>query len=141
MARDSYSYLHLPMVAGVILYALGVKKAFAHPDEPLDIVAATALVGGVATYLIAHVLFRLRNIRTLNRQRLVVSILLVVLVATAGTRIDAGLLVSAVALAMVGLVAYEVIRFREARSRVRARSWRPDHEPHPERGSDMGPPA
>jgi len=50
IARDSYSYLHLPMVAGVILYALGIKKALAHPEEQLTPVVATALAGGIADH-------------------------------------------------------------------------------------------
>ena len=36
IARDSYSYLHLPMIAGIVLVALGVKKTVEHVDEPLE---------------------------------------------------------------------------------------------------------
>ena len=46
LARDSYSYLHLPMIAGIVLIALGVKKTAGHVDEPLDTVPAVALFGG-----------------------------------------------------------------------------------------------
>ena len=63
MARDSYSYLHLPMVAGIILFAVGVKKTLGDVGEPLKLIPAVALCGGVAMYLVAHVLFRLRNVR------------------------------------------------------------------------------
>ena len=72
MARDSYSYLHLPMVAGIILFAVGVKKTLGDVGEPLKLVPAVALCGGIALYLLAHILFRLRNVGSLNRQRLVV---------------------------------------------------------------------
>jgi len=57
MARDSYSYLHLPMVAGIILFAVGVKKTLAHVGDPLELVPAAALCGGIALYLTAHILF------------------------------------------------------------------------------------
>ena len=50
IARDSYSYLHLPMIAGIVLIALGIKKTVGHVDEPLKIVPAVALFGGVALY-------------------------------------------------------------------------------------------
>jgi low temperature requirement protein LtrA len=50
LARDSYSYLHLPMVAGIVLVALGVKKTLAHVGDPLGIIPAVALCGGVALY-------------------------------------------------------------------------------------------
>jgi low temperature requirement protein LtrA len=142
IARDSFSYLHLPMVAGVICYALGVKKAYTKPDYPLEAVPATALVGGVAIYLVAHVLFRLRNIRTLNRQRLVASIVLVVLLISVGTKVDAGVLVALVAAVSVVLVAYEVLRFRELRARVRSRAWLSEEgDSHPDRGPDVAAPA
>jgi len=62
MARDSYSHLHLPMVAGIILFAVGAKKTLGDVGEPLKLVPAVALCGGVALYLVAHVLFRLRNV-------------------------------------------------------------------------------
>ncbi len=55
MARDSYSYLHLPMVAGIILFAVGAKKTLGDVGESLKLVPAVALCGGVALYLVAHV--------------------------------------------------------------------------------------
>ena len=55
IARDSYSYLHLPMIAGIVLVALGVKKTIGHVDEPLDTVPAVALFGGIALYYAGHV--------------------------------------------------------------------------------------
>ncbi len=67
IARDSYSYLHLPMITGIIFFAVGVKKTIAHVGDPLHTVPAVALCGGVALYLLAHVAFRLRNMRHLER--------------------------------------------------------------------------
>ena len=74
MARDSYSFLHFPMIAGVVLIALGLKKTIAHVDEPLVPETAFALVGGLAIYLLAHVAFRWRNVHSINKQRLVLAI-------------------------------------------------------------------
>ena len=70
LARDSYSYLHFPMVAGIVLGAFGVHEVLVHVDEPLDSVHAFALLGGTAMYLLAHVVLRLRNARTISVQRL-----------------------------------------------------------------------
>jgi low temperature requirement protein LtrA len=61
LARDSYSLLHLPMVAGIIFAALGIKQTLAHVGDPLGPVPAVALCGGVALYLIGHNAFRLRD--------------------------------------------------------------------------------
>jgi low temperature requirement protein LtrA len=118
-ARDSYSYLHFPMVAGVILFALGVKKALPHAHQSLDWVPAATLCGGVALYLVAHILFRLRNVGTLNRQRLVAAVLLACLV-TVSASVSALVLLALVTATTTSLVAYEAVRFREARQRVRA---------------------
>jgi low temperature requirement protein LtrA len=118
LARDSYSYLHFPMVAGIIFFALGVKKTLAHVDDPLETVPAVALCGGVALYLLAHVAFRLRNVRTLNKQRLVVAAVLLALIP-AGTSLPALGTLAVVAGIAAGLIAYEALRFAEARERVR----------------------
>jgi low temperature requirement protein LtrA len=118
MARDSYSYLHLPMVAGIILFAVGIKKTLAHVGDPLELVPAVACCGGVALYLVAHVLFRLRNVRTLSRRRLVAALLLVAFVPAA-VDVPALVTIAVVAAICAGLIVYEAIRFAEARERVR----------------------
>jgi low temperature requirement protein LtrA len=64
MARDSYSFLHLPMVAGIVLVALGLKKTIGDVGEPLKLVPAVAVLGGTSIYLLAHVAFRWRNVHT-----------------------------------------------------------------------------
>ncbi len=118
LARDSYSYLHLPMIAGIILFALGLKTTLAHLGEPLETVPAVGLFGGLALYLLAHVAFRLRNVRSVNWQRLVTAIVLLALVPAAGSM--AALAALAVAAGIcVALVGYEAVRFREARWRIR----------------------
>ena len=83
MARDSYSILHLPMVAGIVLVALGMKKTLGHVEDPLKLVPAAALFGGAAMYLLAHVAFRYRHIHTLNTRRLGLSVLLVAFIPAA----------------------------------------------------------
>jgi len=119
MARDSYSYIHLLMIAGIVLVALGGKKTIAEVDEPLKLVPAVALCGGVALYLLGHIAFRLRNIGTLNRQRLVVAAIAAALIPV-GTEVDALVTVALLAALTCGLISFEAIRFREARARVRA---------------------
>jgi low temperature requirement protein LtrA len=118
LARDAFAYLHLPMIAGIELFALGVEQVVGHVDESLAPEAAMALCGGVALYLLAHVAFKLRTTGGLGSQRLVAALLLIVCVplATELTALAALALVTAVS---VALIAYEAIRFREARARVR----------------------
>ena len=118
MARDSYSFLHFPMVAGIVLSAVGLKKTLEHVDEPLDTVPAVALLGGVVAYLLAHVAFRWRNVHTLSRTRVVASLVAVALFPLA-LEIAALATLALVFAVLAALVAYEALRFAEARDRVR----------------------
>src|SRR5918993_738092 len=61
LARDAYPYLHLPMVAGIIFVALGIKQTLAHVGDPLGTIPAVALCGGVALYLLGRHALQLRE--------------------------------------------------------------------------------
>jgi low temperature requirement protein LtrA len=118
IARDSYSYLHFPMVAGIALIAVGMKRTIGHVEDPLKLVTAAALLGGAAMYLLAHVAFRLRNMHTLSRRRLVCAIILLALLP-AGAVLPALLTLGILAALLAALIAYEALRYAEARDRVR----------------------
>jgi low temperature requirement protein LtrA len=118
IARDSFTYLHLPMVAGIVVFALGVKKTLAHVDHELDVVPAVALCGGAALYFLALSAFKRRNIGSFNVPRLVAASALIVL-APIATAIPALLALALVAAISVGLVAYEFVAYAEARDRIR----------------------
>ena len=118
IARDSYSYLHLPMIAGIVLVALGVKKTLGHVDEPLKTIPSVALFGGIALYYAGHVGFRLRNVGTVNRPRLVAVAACLALIPV-GREVDALLAVGLAALVTSAVIAYEAIHYAEARRRVR----------------------
>ena len=118
IARDSYSYLHLPMVAGIVLLALGLKKTLEHVEDPLKSVPAFAMYGGVALYLLAHVAFRLRNIHTLNTQRLVVAGILLALYPLA-VELPALASLGVVVAVLWTLIAYETIHFGQRRNELR----------------------
>jgi len=122
IALDAYTYLHLPMVAGIVLFALGLRTTLRHYGATLDTVPALGLCGGTALYLLAHVAFLFRTTGRIFRRRTLGGIVLLALVPAA---------VAIPALAALGLVgavcalvvAYEAIGHREHRTLVR----------HPER--------
>jgi low temperature requirement protein LtrA len=118
IARDSYSYLHFPMVAGIALIAVGIKRTLVHLDDPLKVVPATALLGGAALYLLAHVAFRLRNMHTLSARRLVCALVLLALLP-AGAVLPALLTLGMLAALLAALIAYEALRYADLRERVR----------------------
>jgi low temperature requirement protein LtrA len=118
LALHAYSYLHLPMVAGIVLFALGLETTLGHAGEALDTVPAVGLCGGAALYLFGHVASLLRTTGRVFRRRTIGAIALLALVpAAAAVPALAGLgLVSAVCSLVV---AYEAIRHREHRVQVR----------------------
>jgi low temperature requirement protein LtrA len=118
IARDSYSYLHLPMIAGIVLIALAVKKTIEHVDEPLKTIPAVALFGGIALYYAGHVGFRIRNVGSINRPRSVALLVCLALIPLA-TEVDAGVALGAAALVVSAVIAWETIMYAEARSRIR----------------------
>jgi low temperature requirement protein LtrA len=118
IARDSYTYLHLPMVAGIVVFALGVKKTLGHVDHELGAVPAAALCGGVALYLLALSAFKRRNVGSFNRPRLVAAAVLVAL-APVATVLPALAALAATAAVACALIGYEVVRYAEARDRIR----------------------
>ncbi|HEY5136168.1 MAG TPA: low temperature requirement protein A [Candidatus Nanopelagicales bacterium] len=121
IARDSYNYFHLPMVAGIVLLALGLKKVFADLDSPLKLTIATALFGGVALYLLGHLLFRRRNMHSWNVQRAVALVVLLALVPL-GTAVPAWVSLVLLTSVLIALVTYEALHFAAGR-----RALRTDH--------------
>jgi low temperature requirement protein LtrA len=118
LARDSYNYVHLVMVAGIVLLALGMKKAFDEIDAPLKATVSFALFGGAAVYLLGHVLFRLRNLGSWNVQRVVCLGLLLLLVPV-GVVVPAWGSLALLTAVLLTLVTYETLRFREWRHHLR----------------------
>jgi low temperature requirement protein LtrA len=120
LARDLYSYLHLPMVAGIILFAFGLKTTLADVESPLQTISAIGLCGGLALYLLAHVALRLRIEGGLGRGRPVATIVLLAMLPVA-TLVPALAALGLVALVCAALIAYEAIRHRFERAWIRSR--------------------
>jgi low temperature requirement protein LtrA len=109
LARDSFSFLHLPLVAGIVLLALGVKKTLEHVDESLETVAAAALCGGVALYLASDVAFRRRCLGWFERPRLVAAAGCLALLPLA-VELPSLAALGGVAAVCAALVGYEALR-------------------------------
>jgi low temperature requirement protein LtrA len=120
LARDSYSYLHLPMVAGIIFAALGVEETLVHVGEPLGTIPAVALCGGVALYLLGHNAFRLREVGSVSVPRLVVAVVCLGLIPV-GVSVSSILTLAVVALVLCGLAAFETATSHEFMRELRTR--------------------
>jgi low temperature requirement protein LtrA len=99
-AADAYSYLHLPLVAGIIVFAVGAKVLIHDSAHHLQDPARLALCGGVALYLVAHAAFQLRIAGELAWAKPVVGLLLLAVYAVAGG--VAGWVVAAAVAALLG---------------------------------------
>jgi low temperature requirement protein LtrA len=126
LARDAYSFFHLPLVAGIVVLAVGLKKTLEYVGdtdhhslgEPLSGLILTALYGGVVLYLLGHLAFKWRALHRVTVERVVG----VFVVAGAGLLVQdlraIGQLLVLTAL-VVGLVAAESIRHAEERDEIR----------------------
>jgi low temperature requirement protein LtrA len=119
LARDVYTYLHLPMVAGIVLFAFALKATLAHVGDDLDTIPALGLCGGPALYLFAYVALRFRVARTLGGGRLAAAVACALLWPVAVV-VPALIALTLVAMVWVALHAYEIIWWREARAQTRA---------------------
>ena len=114
IALHSYSYLHLPMIAGIVLFALGLEEALHDVAEALDIVPAVALCGGASLYLLGHVASLYQTTGRVFRRRTVGALVLLALIPAA-VAIPALAALALVSTVCSFVVAYEAIRHREHR--------------------------
>ncbi|MBF5043551.1 low temperature requirement protein A [Aggregicoccus sp. 17bor-14] len=118
LARDAFTYLHLPLVAGILLVADGLDHVIVHPEASLDTVPALALSGGAALYLLGLTGFRLRNVGEWSVPRLVAglgALALYPLMHAASGLVS----VAALAALLVGLAAVEALFPNRHRRKVR----------------------
>lgn len=139
MGRDAFSLLHLPIIAGIMLLALGMKKVLEyvadteHHDlsDPLKGMGLAALVAGVVVYLLGQAAFYFRCTGRVKVFRIGAAVLLIPLVV-GGREIPAmatlGVLAGVVAL----MVAWETHVFAADRHELRhsEHGAPPHHEEH-----------
>jgi low temperature requirement protein LtrA len=119
--RDLYAYAHFPLIVGIVLFAFAMKTIVAHVGDELDSVAAFALCGGSAIYLLTFSGIRTRVDRRLHLSRgrfaAAIALLLVLPLATVVPALAALGILTAV---WLGLHAYELVWWREARAESRS---------------------
>jgi low temperature requirement protein LtrA len=126
LARDSFTYLHFPMLAGIVYLALGVKKVLTYVADPghhdlsdrLPWVPLVALYGGAVLYLVALSALRRRNVGGWNVQRLLAAGLLLVLLPVAH-QLPAVAALAGLLVVLAGLIGYEAVALSADRDRVR----------------------
>ena len=129
LARDYYTYLHFPMISGIVLFALGLRVTIDQVGEPLATVPAVALCGGLSLYFLTHVALRLRLVHFIRRTtsdkpgwigpgRLATGIGMLALIP-AVLAVPALVALALVAALCWGLIAWDLLHYRDHRSEVR----------------------
>jgi low temperature requirement protein LtrA len=129
LARDGYSYLHMPMIAGIVLFALGLKITALEGMEPLTMIPAVALCGGISLYFFTHVVMRVRLVYLLRRTtserpgwigpgRLAAAIGTLALIPAA-LAVPALVALALVAALCWALIVWDVLHYREDRVAIR----------------------
>jgi low temperature requirement protein LtrA len=126
LARDAYTYLHLPMIAGIVLVALGLEHVLEYVGDakhhelgdPLATIPLVAMYAGVALYLLAHVAFKYRIWHTLSKPRLMAIAAVLLLIAPA-MQIPALAALGLVTAVMVALITFESLTYSDLREQVR----------------------
>jgi low temperature requirement protein LtrA len=121
MAVEAYTYGHFPIVAGIIVAAIGVEGVLAHADDSKGLGAfyALPLYGGVALYLLGEILFKRRVLDSTSRER---PVALAVLVAAIPLGIVAPPLAALAGVVVIlgALIGYESARYADDRRGLRA---------------------
>ena len=122
LARDAYTYLHLPIVAGIIVSAVGDEIIIAHPGRALHTAELIALASGPMLYLAGHLLFRLRMAGSMSTKRLV-CVIAIAGCGALGVVLPALAVGALIAAALVALIVAETVaaqRYRRARAAATA---------------------
>ncbi|WP_020387624.1 low temperature requirement protein A [Kribbella catacumbae] len=126
LGRDAYTFMHFPMVAGIVLLALGLKKVLEYVgdtehhqlDDPLKGIGLYALFFGIVLYLLGHVGFKWRTTHRLGISRLITAALCVIALPLVGKVPALGQL-AVLAVLLIGLVAFESVRFAQEREALK----------------------
>jgi low temperature requirement protein LtrA len=124
IARDVYTLLHLPLVGGIVVFAMGLRRTLLDVDARLDVVPAVALLGGVALYLLALTAVKWRSLGSIRLLRPLTAVGILAILPAA---------LAVPALAALGMVtagawlpiAVELIRQPDARRRARLEAMSP----------------
>ena len=125
LARDAYAYLYLPMIAGVILFAIGAEELVRIVTDPAGGPmerghgpAVPLLFGGVLVYFAANMAFQWRALRTLSWTR-VGTVVLLAAALPVGRHLPALGALGLLTAICVALVAAELVIFADGRAALR----------------------
>ena len=127
-AVDIYTYLHSVIVSGVIISAAALEEIILHPSDPIPLAFRVMLAGGLVMYLLGTVACVGRAFRVVIPERIIASVVIVVLVAIGGSWNGVVLLAILDVVLFVVLIA-EYVRVEGSRSSSASTDPEPASEP------------
>ncbi|CAM3970388.1 low temperature requirement protein A [Kibdelosporangium persicum] len=126
MGRTAFTYLHLPLLVGIVMLALGLKKVVGYVGgenghtlaDPLYGPPLWAMYGGVSLFMFGYAAVAWRCIRTFKAQRVILGVVLLALVPLVANLPAMASLAVLTAL-MAGLIVYEWVKYRDLRDEIR----------------------
>jgi low temperature requirement protein LtrA len=112
LARDLFSFAHFPIVAGTVVFAVGIEEAVVHPELHLETFGRTAVAAGLVLFLVGFVAGNARAVRTVLVERVVAAIAVVGLVGLIGPRVSALSLLAVLVVLMTATTVVESVRRR-----------------------------
>ncbi len=111
IARLSYTYLHLPLVAGIIVAAVGDELVLSHPTGHTDAKTAAVLLAGPALYIVGNLLFKRASANSPALSHMI-GLGLLALVAPAATVLSPVTFSAATTLVLVLVAVWETLSLR-----------------------------
>ncbi len=108
-ARDGYTYAHMPIVAGVILIAVGIEEAALHPADPLPLAFRMMLLAGIACFFGGINIGVWLAFRAVARERLVAMTVIALVLGLAGS-LDAVWLIVLIDVVVIAVLVAEHLR-------------------------------
>jgi low temperature requirement protein LtrA len=112
LGRSAYTYYHLPIVAGIIVAAVGDELTITHPTDTGTLVTTVVNVGGPLLYLVGHTLFKRTVFGMLPASRIVAPIVLLALIPL-GLAVPNVVISAAATLVLWGVVGWEAWAYRD----------------------------
>ena len=119
-ARLGYTYLHLVIVAGIVVSAVGDELSLAHPHALADTPQIAVLLGGPALYLLGNLLFKQTVNRTNPPLSHIVGLLVLALLAWPAQHAPVVAVASATTVVLVLVAVWETLSLRNLRRELYA---------------------